>query len=84
MFPRSPSGPDPPGGPGFPRIPGLPRRPVFPLGSERQSVSSLAQSWFCSRRSSCLISSLTSEAAWTDFCCELSGEEHFCLEMVSL
>ena len=46
-LPGGPSGPGLPGGPGLPRIPGLPRRPVLPFDPERQSVSSLAQIWFC-------------------------------------
>ena len=61
-LPGDPSGPGFPGGPGLPCDPGLPRRPVLPLGAERQSVSSLAQNWFYSRRSSCLISSFTWDA----------------------
>ena len=83
-FPGGPSGPGLPGGPGLPLIPGLPRRPLLPFGTTRQSVSSLAHIWFCSKLSSCLISSLTSEAVWSDFCCKLPGEVRFCLERVSL
>ena len=48
-----------PGGPGLPWDPGLPRRPVLPLGPERHRFSSFAQNWFCSTRSSSLMSSLT-------------------------
>ena len=78
VAPRGPIGPCFPGGPsgpGLPRVPGLPRRPRLPFGPDRQVVSSLAQTWFCSSRSSSLISSFTSAAVWTDFCWELVGDE---------
>ena len=77
--PIGPCFPGGPSGPGLPRVPGLPRRPRLP----RQSVSSLAQTRFCSSRSSFSISSFTSTAVWTDFCWELVGDERFCLEMFS-
>ena len=77
--PIGPCFPGGPSGPGLPRVPGLPRRPRLP----RQSVSSLAHTWFCSSRSSSLISSFTSAAVWTDFCWELVGDERFSLEMFS-
>ena len=80
-LPGAPSDPGLPGGPGFPRVPGLPRRPVLPFGPERQSVSSLAQIWFCNSRSSFLIGIFTSATVWVDFCCDLSGEARFCLEL---
>ena len=84
-FPGGPSSPGLPGGPGLPRVPGLPRRPALPFGPGPQSVSSLAQIWFCNRRSSCLINSLISEAVCNDFCgCESSGEVRFCLDKVSV
>ena len=57
---------------------------MLPFGPERQSVSSFAQIWFCRSRSSFLIRSFTSDAVWKDSCCESSGEERFCLEMMSL
>ena len=80
-LPGAPSDPGLPGGPGFPRVPGLPRRPVLPFGPERQSVSSLAQIWFCNSWSSFLISIFTSATVWVDFCCDLSGEARFYLEL---
>jgi len=80
-LPRGPSGPGFPGGPGLPWDPGLPRRPVLPLGPERHSFSSLAQNWFCSRRSSSLMRSFTWDSVWTDVRCELSGDARFCLEL---
>ena len=80
LMPIAPWGPI---GPCFPGGPGLPRRPALPFGPEWQSVSSLAQIWFCSRRSSCLISSFTSKAVWTD-CCESSGEARFRLDQMAL
>ena len=80
-LPGGPSGPGFPGGPGLPRNPGLPRRPALPFGPERRSFSSFAQNWFCSRRSSCLMSSFTWDAVWTDVGCELSGDPRFCLEL---
>ena len=86
VAPRGPIGPCFPGGrsgPGLPRVPGLPRRPRLPFGPDRQSVSSLVQTWFCSSRSSSLISSFTSATIWTDFCWEIVGDERFCLEMFS-
>ena len=81
-LPGGPSGPGFPGGPGLPRNPGLPRRPALPFGPERQSFSSFAQNWFCSRRSSSLMSSFTWDAVWTDDGCELSGDARFCLELM--
>ena len=80
-LPGGPSGPGVPGGPGLPWDPGLPRRPVLPLGPERHSISSLAQNWFCSRRSSSLMSSFTWDAVWIDVGCELLGNVRFCLEL---
>ena len=82
-LPGGPSGPGLPGGPGLPRFPGFPRRPVFPFGPDRQTVSSLAQIWFCSKRSSSLMSSFTSETVWIRFCCEFCGEARFFLEKAS-
>ena len=81
--PIAPWGPSGPCFPGGPSGPGLPRRPRLPFGPDRQSVSSLAQTWFCSSRSSSLISSFTSATVWTDFCWELVGDERFSLEMFS-
>ena len=82
-LPGGPSGPEFPWGPGLPRVPGLPRRPVLPLGPELQRVSSLAQNWFCNRRSSSLISCFIWDAFWDDFVCESSREARFCLEVAS-
>ena len=82
-LPGGPSGPGLPGGPGLPRIPGLPRRPVLPFGPERQSVSSLAQIWFCNSRSSSLIIIFTLEVVFADFCCDLTGDARFCLELMT-
>ena len=81
-LPGGPCGPGLPGGPGLPRVPGLPRFPLFPFCPDRQRVSSLAHIWFCSVWSSCLISSFTSDADWTDFSCDCSGEARFCLAQV--
>ena len=83
-LPGGPSGAGFPGGPGLPRNPGLPRRPALPFGPERQSFSSFAQNWFCSRRSSSLMSSFTRDSVWTDFVCELTGDALFCLELTFL
>ena len=77
-LPGGPAGPGFPRGPDIPWGPRLPRLPVLPFGPGRQSFSSLAQIWFCSKRSSSLISSFTSEAVLTGFACELSGEVRFC------
>ena len=82
-LPGGPFAPGRPGGPSLPRAPGLPRLPVLPFGPVRQSVWSLAQTWFCSRPSSCLISTCTSEAVRVDFCCESSGAVRFFLEIFS-
>ena len=80
-LPGGPSGPGFPGEPGLPRNPGLPRRPALPFGPERQSFSSFAQNWFCSTRSSSLMSSFTCDSVWTDFVRELEGDALFCLEL---
>ena len=80
-LPGGPSGPGFPGGPGPPRNPGLPRRPALPFGPVRQSFSSFAQNWFCSRRSSSLMSSFTCDSVWTDFVRELACDTLFCLEL---
>ena len=82
-LPGGPSGPGLPGGPGLPRYPGFPRRPVLPFDPDWQIVSSLAQIWFCIKRSSSLISSFTSETVWTNCCCELCGEARFILKKSS-
>ena len=50
--------------------PRLPRLPVLPFGPGRQSFSSLAQNWFCSKRRSSLISCFTSGVVFTSFACE--------------
>ena len=84
--PWGPIGPCLPGGPfrpGLPRFPGFPRRPVLPFGPDRQTISSLAQIWFCRERSSSLMRSFTSETVWTSFCCEVCGEARFFLEKAS-
>ena len=66
-----------PSGPGLPRFPGFPRRPLLPFGPDRQAISSLAQIWFCSERSSSLMSCFTSETVWISFCSEVCGEARF-------
>ena len=82
-LPGDPSGPGLPRGPGIPMGPRLPRLPVLPFGPGRQSFSSFAQIWFCSRRSSSLMSSFTSEAVLTGFACESSDEARFCRDDLS-
>ena len=82
-LPGGPSGPGLPGWPGLPRFPAFPRRPVFPFGPNRQTVSSLAQIWFCSKRSSSLMIRFTSETVWMRFCCEFCGDVRFFLEKAS-
>ena len=76
-LPGRPSGPGLPGGPGLPRFPGFARRPLLPFGPDRQAISSLAQIWFCSERSSSLMSCFTSETVWISFCCDVCGEARF-------
>ena len=82
-LPGDPGGPVLPLGPGIPMGPRLPRLPVLPFGPGRQSFSSLAQIWFCSRRSSFLMSSFTSEAVLTGFACESSDEARLCRDELS-
>ena len=86
FMPTSPGGPFDPGfpwGPRLPRNPGLPRFPALPFGPERQRFSSLAQNWFCRRRSCSLMISFTWDSVWTNFVCLPSGEARCCLEMTS-
>ena len=82
-LPGGPFGPGLPGGPGLPRFPCFPRRPVLPFGPDRQTISPLAQIWFCRERSSSLMSSFTSETVWTSFCCEVCGQARFFREKAS-